>query len=97
MDKIDSSDQHLTGYARDDFEQAIMRVMGEYGFSMPSRAYAELIDEFMCITAALVVKLARVRALCESVESAYYDTGEFKSAVEDAREVRAMLDAIQKC
>ena len=88
MDKI--------GYTRDDVEQAIMRIMGEYGFSMPSRAYAELVEEFMVIPAALGITLERVRSLCEAVESAYYDTGEFKSAVEDAREVRSMLDDIHK-
>ena len=40
------------GVTRDDAEQVIDRIMGEYGFSMPSRAYAELVDEFMCAPAA---------------------------------------------
>lgn len=40
------------GLTRDDAEQVIDRIMGEYGFSMPSRAYAELVDEFMCTPAA---------------------------------------------
>ncbi len=93
MDKIDINTQNPIGYSRDEVEKVIMRVMGEYGFSMPSRAYAELVEEFMVIPAALGITLARVRALCEAVESAYYDTGEFKYAVEDARELLAMLDA----
>lgn len=40
------------GVTRDDAEQAISRIMGEYGFSMPSRAYAELVDELMSTPAA---------------------------------------------
>ena len=35
------------GMTRDDAEQAISRIMGEYDFSMPSRAYAELVEELM--------------------------------------------------
>ncbi|MGR4894987.1 hypothetical protein ACIPR8_06895 [Stenotrophomonas sp. LARHCG68] len=46
------------------------------------------------VAAAPGVDVTRVRALCNMVESAYYDTGEFKAAVEEAREVRSVLDAI---
>lgn len=50
------------GVTRDDAEQVIDRIMGEYGFSMPSRAYAELVYEFMCATAAPGIDLAALRA-----------------------------------
>lgn len=46
--------------------------------------------------AAPGIDAARIRALCDLVESAYYDTGEFKAAVEEAREVRSLIDASPK-
>jgi len=49
------------GVTRDDAEQVIDRIMGEYGFSMPSRAYAELVDEFMCAPAAPGIDLQSFR------------------------------------
>ena len=54
------------GVSRDDAEQAISRIMGEYGFSMPSRAYAELVDELMSTPAAPWIDLEQFRPFVES-------------------------------
>lgn len=64
---------------RDDAEQAIDRIMGEYGFSMPSRAYAELVDEFMCTTAAPGIDLAALRArVVSAIERITSGTGQMR-------------------
>ncbi len=58
------------GMTRDDAEQVIDRIMGDYGFSMPSRAYAELVDEFMCTPAAPGIdRAAMIRSNLRSIRS----------------------------